>query len=305
MTTPHIIFIPGTNPKPRAEEHRTLLWRTLLEGVRRVDAKAAQHLQAHPAQFHLLSWNQLFYHEHKDISIDLPWVEALLRKPKPIEQDILDANATRLTINRGMLNALDHLPFLLQFLPKRARKIVLDIDRYFNDTEQIASQIRDLLKQVLHPLLKKNEPVLIIGHSMGSIIAYDALWEMSQENIVGQQGISGKVDFLTLGSPLGVRYVQRRLLGWQGAERTTYPANIRKWINVAAEGDLVALNGNFSDRFKAMREQGLVESIEDYDHGVYNFFRNEEGLNSHRSYGYLVNPVVGKVVADWWRESEN
>jgi len=305
MTTRHIIFIPGTNPKPRAEEHRALLWRTLLEGVRRVDAETAQHLQAHPAQFHLVSWNNLFYHEQKDIGMDQPWVEALLSKPKPSEQDILDANGLGNKMRQAVVRVVDRVPFLLRFLSKPTHKILLDIERYFNDTEQVASQIRNLLKQVLLPLLEKNEPVLIIGHSMGSVIAYDTLWEMSQKNIAGQQDGLSKLDFLTLGSPLGMRIIQKKLLGRQGIGKISFPSNIRRWNNVAAEGDIVALNGNFKHSFKEMLNREMVETIEDYDHGVYNFFRNEVGLNSHRSYGYLVNPVVGRLIAAWWRASTN
>ena len=51
----------------------------------------------------------------------------------------------------------------------------------------------------MQPLLEHNEPVLIIGHSMDAIIAYDTLWEMSQ-----QQVLSDKVAGLTLGNPLGM-----------------------------------------------------------------------------------------------------
>jgi len=43
-----------------------------------------------------------------------------------------------------------------------------------------------------------------------------------------------------------------------------------------------------------------TQSITDYSEGIYNYFRNQEGLNCHRSYGYLVNLAVGHVIADWW-----
>ena len=49
---------------------------------------------------------------------------------------------------------------------------------------------------------------------------------------------------------------------------------------------------------------GIIDSIQDHCDGIYNFYRNEEGLNCHRSYGYLVNPAVGKVIADWWHSYE-
>jgi hypothetical protein len=37
MSNRHIIFVPGINPKPAPEQHRNLLWRTMLEGIRRSD----------------------------------------------------------------------------------------------------------------------------------------------------------------------------------------------------------------------------------------------------------------------------
>lgn len=56
---------------------------------------------------------------------------------------------------------------------------------------------------------------------------------------------------------------------------------------------------------KAMLDLRLLKFIEDHNHGVYNFFRNEDGLNSHRSYGYLVNPVMGRLIEDWWSTKKN
>ena len=52
-----------------------------------------------------------------------------------------------------------------------------------------------------------------------------------------------------------------------------------------------------------MRDLGLIEKITDMDESIFNYFRNADGLNVHRSYGYLVNPRVGEVIAKWWRGS--
>ena len=35
MNQRHIIFVPGKNPKPPAEQHKNVLWRILVEGVKR------------------------------------------------------------------------------------------------------------------------------------------------------------------------------------------------------------------------------------------------------------------------------
>ncbi len=168
--------------------------------------------------------------------------------------------------------------------------------RYFQNQDDIACEIREVLKVQLRPLFAADEKVLLIGHSLGSVIAYDTLWELSHE-----EQIPGKVDlFLTIGSPLGMRYVKRRLQGANEKGARRYPLNIRRWVNVAAVGDVTALDQELADDYREMVKLGLTESIEDHCRGIYNYFRNEEGLNVHRSYGYLVNPAVGKVIADWW-----
>ncbi len=98
-----------------------------------------------------------------------------------------------------------------------------------------------------------------------------------------------------------MNYVQRRLMGHDKVGVNKYPKNIRRWVNISAVGDVTALDRVFSDDYSPMLNFEVVESIEDHCDGIYNFFRNEAGLNCHRSYGYLVNPAVGKVIADWWQ----
>jgi hypothetical protein len=50
-----------------------------------------------------------------------------------------------------------------------------------------------------------------------------------------------------------------------------------------------------------MLELGVIDPYR-RDGGIFNYFRNDLGLNVHRSYGYLVNPRVGEVIAKWWKE---
>ncbi len=276
--------------------HRELLWRTLVEGVRRADRAVAGTLQDNYAQFHLVSWNHLYYHEYKDITSDIPWIDALINKHGPTEQDMRDAHSWNIWLSRFVLTLGDHIPLLIRMLPKEVRSTAQEIDRYFNNTHGVARKIRDLLKQTLRPMLEQQDEVLLIGHSLGSVIAYDTLWELSH-----REGLKGKVDFLTLGSPMGMHYIRRRLLGMKGKRRRSYPDLIRHWINVAAEGDVAALNENLNGCFHPMLELGLVESIEDHCRGIYNFFRSDAGLNCHRSYGYMVNPAVGSIIAEWWK----
>lgn len=298
MTNKHIIYVPGKNPKPQPEQHQELLWKAMLEGVRRSDTGTANIMQEHYSQFHLVSWNHLFYHENKDITPDIPWIDALLNKHGPTEDDIREANSWHNRLGRMLFTLADHIPLIIPLLPKEVDSAATEMNRYFKNVENVGVDIRNLLKQTLRPLIKKNEPVLLIGHSLGSVIAYDTLWELTH-----QEQLHGKVDFLTIGSPLGMHYVRRRLLGMSGNGKITYPKLIRRWINISSEGDIIALERNFHGVFDEMLKQKLLTSIEDHSHGIYNYFRSEAGLNCHRSYGYLVNPAVGNSIADWWKHN--
>ncbi len=297
MNQKHIIFVPGKNPKPPADQHRKLLWRTLLEGVRRADTSVADHLSGQVTSFKFIAWNYLYYQKNKDIILDLPWIDTLINQHGPTAQDIEEAKSWHIKLDRLLYNIVDHLPFLLQLLPEQLRSTAKETKRYFQNENNIASEIRELLKQELRPILANNDKVLLIGHSLGSVIAYDTLWELSH-----LEHLPGKIDlFLTIGSPLGMNYVQRRLMGHDKVGANKYPKNIRRWVNISSVGDVTALDRIFSDDFNPMLNFEIIESIEDHCDGIYNFFRNEAGLNCHRSYGYLVNPAVGKVIADWWQ----
>ena len=140
------------------------------------------------------------------------------------------------------------------------------------------------------------EPMLV-AHSMGSIIAYDALWELHHA-----EGMEVCIDcLLTIGSPLGMRYVQKRLVGNGQPHPRRYPGNFQSWVNISARGDLVALDPSLGNDFSEMVTENYIDSIDDRSDRIFNYYRDDRGLNVHKSYGYLVNPVVAGIIADWWK----
>lgn len=295
MSNKTIIFVPGKNPKPPAEAHTQLLKMALQEGMRRADPALSETLEQN-LSFHLVAWNSLYYDDVKDISRDLPWIDKLINTHGPSDDDIKQANHWHKKLVRLLYAIVDALPLLLRLMPRDIRENAKGLNRYFNNTDNVACDIRALLKQTIIDAQHNSDEILIIGHSMGSVIAYDTLWELSHE-----RENHSKVDLLTLGSPLGMRYVQKRLQGYGYTDNKRYPANIRHWSNLSSVGDVVAVDRHFHDDFSEMLELGLVENIEDHCDGIYNYFHNEQGLNCHRSYGYLVNPAVGSLIARWWR----
>ena len=293
-----IIFVPGKNPKPAPEDHRALLWRCLRRGLELVDPATARSIAAAPDFFQLVAWNAMFYGQVKDVDEDVPWIEVLCHKTGPDAADVREALSWRNKRARLFYLIADHLPALIPLLPDPAVKsAVRETERYFQNQDGIGARVRELLKAPLRQAFAAGDRILVIGHSMGAVIAYDALWELTH-----LEGHPGKVDlFLTLGSPLGMHFVQDRLLSFHRNDGQRYPCNIRHWINIAAHGDLTALDPEVRDNFMPMLEQGCIESIEDQHRGVFNYFRNDKGLNMHRSYGYLVEQHVARAVLRWWR----
>jgi pimeloyl-ACP methyl ester carboxylesterase len=293
-----IVFVPGKNPKPRPEAHQALLWRCLTRGLELVDPGTARAVAAHPEAFELVSWNELFYRVVKDADEDEPWIEALCCKTAADAADVREALSWRNRRARLLYLIADHLRFLVPLLPDPAVKsTVRESARYFRNHDGIAGQVRELLKAPLRRMFANGDRVLLIGHSMGTIIAYDALWELSHI-----EHNPGRVDlFLTLGSPLGMHYVQNQLLGFRRRDDQRFPRNVRRWINIAAHGDLTALDPEIGQYFRGMVEQGDTEFVEDRYRGVFNYFRNPDGLNAHRSYGYLVQAHTARAIADWWQ----
>ena len=156
--------------------------------------------------------------------------------------------------------------------------------------------IRRMLKLPLKAAAESDRRILLLAHSMGSVIAWDALWELTHED-----GDDLAIDLLvTMGSPLGQRFIQRRIKGFGEKGAYRYPHNIRRWINLSAVGDLTSIDPKIADDFAMMARLGLVESFEDY--GVQNYFRLDGELNVHAEYGYLTNAVTARIVSDWWHD---
>ena len=288
MSKARIVYVPGKNLKPAPEEHRPQLWRCLVQGVAKVDTAAARDLTADPSRFTLAAWNHTYYKRDISLQDELPWIDRLLQTPQASALDRAEAKSWSNWAVKLMYALGDRFHGLIRFIPDpRIKAMIADTARYFDNADDIACAVREIVKQPLRDAMFKGDRILLIGHSMGSVIAYDALWELAHI-----ENMHGKVDlFLTLGSPLGMRYVQRHLLGLSGRAKR-YPHTIRRWINVSAEGDLVSVDQTVSDDFSGMIDAGAIEHIEDFCRDIYNTYRNRKGLNVHRSFGYLVNPLM-------------
>lgn len=294
---PIIIYVPGLKPKPEPEAHLEALKRCLLEGLRRIDPEVAAAVQESEPGFSLVGWTYDFYREHRDIALDIDDIDAVIQKQGASEEDIAIVSSWQRRLARWLFRVADLLPFLIPAIATEEAEIHLrDFNTYRRNENGVAEAARDKVKFEIRAAHEAGRPVLLLGHSMGSVIAYDALWELSR-----QEQSEATVDlFLTTGSPLGQNIVQRHLKGKDHTGVERYPANIRRWINIAAVGELTAIDMELQYDFAGMLEAGLVESID--DRISFNYYHMHGALNVHAEYGYLVNVVTAGVIRAWWRE---
>lgn len=300
MPAPLILYVPGLLPKPEYRVHRKALLRCLVAGLSRIDSSVANAVESSPDGFDIVAWTHDFYEVHRDIELDSSGINAVVQQLEASDRDITEATSWSRRLTRWVYRLGDLLPFLIPHLASERMEVHLrDLMRYERNTKGIAERIRDRLKAPLLAAASAERPVLLIGHSMGSVIAYDALWELSHKH-----SNTPRIDlFLTMGSPLGQRFMQKKLAGNNADGRQRYPTNIGRWGNLAAVGDLTAIDPQLANDYGEMVELGLVDSID--DEVLFNFFRLDGELNVHSEYGYLVNRTTALIIANWWRRHES
>lgn len=110
--------------------------------------------------------------------------------------------------------------------------------------------------------LLSDETRLVIGHSLGSIVAYEVLCRAAQEI---------KPAFVTIGSPLGLPNLIFERLDPRPIDGTgARPGTIRSWTNIADKHDIVAsvkkLNGLFDGQIVdvLVDNESLAHDIQPY-----------------------------------------
>ncbi|MCF6525926.1 hypothetical protein [Streptomyces sp. JJ36] len=126
---------------------------------------------------------------------------------------------------QAFLSALEGTPFLGSLTASGIIRMLKQVHRYFEDPV-LRKEVRAEVAAALGP-----ETRVVVAHSLGSVAAYETLWEHRGSRIG---------TFVTLGSPLGLAAIRRRLA--PTGTPPGLPPSVDRWVNVAAEHDVVALN---------------------------------------------------------------
>lgn len=147
-------------------------------------------------------------------------LELLLAIAAAVESD--EPDETKLYLPQLVQQALTRIERWKGFEgPDRvAIYFVKQVHRYLFD-DNFRARVLDETSKAM-----QSHPRVVIGHSLGSIVAYD--WLVTHPD-------SPPTALITIGSPLGLKSISSRL---PHAER---PPSIRSWTNIAAHHDGVAM----------------------------------------------------------------
>ena len=255
-------------------------------------------------QFELVYWADLEYPKPLDpdikntkdnLFIEHPYIPICKtefpEKESRIKRKILD------TFEDGLDKIILHekkISGIEKIVDSTIRRMFQDLDAYYYgyckiDKEQIAQQaFRNRLIKILQK--HKHKRIIIIGHSMGSIIAYDTLIQDVTEL---------KIDtFITIGSPLGFPLIIKKILTEQDikinseAKPPTPESITSAWYNFSDLDDKITLNYDLTDDYLPNSK-----NIKPVDVIINNTYEYNGQKNPHKVYGYLQNEEVAKVIS--------
>ena len=154
----------------------------------------------------------------------------LLGAPDATAQGWLTAPARAAIAWIARHHGLDHRPLSIL-----TNALFREVNRYFTDPEARVAARTEVCEAI-----ERTHPRVLIAHSLGSVLAYEALWTHEHPPIEL---------FLTLGSPLAIPgIVYDRLADHPGPRAR--PPGVTRWINLADPGDVIAIpRGDIPRRF--------------------------------------------------------
>lgn len=294
-----IIGIHGLQNKPSRKTLEKWWKQAIREGLARIGH------EKHFFAFTLVYWAGYFYNAPLDpgvtdssnpLFLEDPYVPGPLKpvkvQPSDFKRKVLDRLEEKIDNIFFREDSFINFESISKFIIK---SLFRDLDVYYHKNCVADSRnnlcARDALRKELADVIRqyRKKKILLIAHSMGSIIAYDVLTREVPDVEIEY--------FLTIGSPLGLPVIMKKIFEEQGLDfrkEKTVPApeNIRRgWYNFSDLDDPVAINYNLADDFRP-NSQGIgpVDAV------VYNDYKYGTIRDRHKSYGYLRAPEVAEIL---------
>ncbi|MFZ2338502.1 MAG: hypothetical protein WAW07_02130 [Bacteroidales bacterium] len=296
-----IIGVHGLGNKPPAPLLEQWWRSSMKEGLR------LGKYDFHFPLFEMASWSDIIHKTFQDPSVKDPV------NPYFIDEKYTEAqpdfhpgdNSTRKKVvdfigrqmNRVFLN--EDLSLNYSFITDAIiRRYFSDLEIYYSDTpverDGGSSTYREVIrKRLLDKLIEhRKDDIMLIGHSMGSIIAFDVLTFMAPEIRINT--------LVTMGSPLGLPVViskiaaEMRQKGISDTRLKSPPGVTGKWYNYSDILDTIAFNYRLADYYDENSS-----GVKPVDHLVVNNYECNNIRNPHKAYGYLRTPEFTAVLNEF------
>lgn len=158
------------------------------------------------------------------------------------------------------------MAFAERFINRSLRQVT----KYLTDAE-LRTRIQEL---VAHHV--KDETKVIVGHSLGSVVAY----EVATQRLVNRLPL-----LLTIGSPLGLRSI---IYDRIEPQPPAFPTLVERWVNISDRNDLVAAEPDLAPLFENKNGAGSV---------LESCWSVLNGKDPHKGESYLGKKEVGEPIA--------
>ncbi|MCX7985983.1 MAG: lipase family protein [Bacteroidales bacterium] len=273
-----IIGIHGLDNKPERELLKNWWEKAIKEGLERIGYNGKL------PHFELVYWADIVY--AKPVDFEDPFIsdDVYTRSPGKVNysgtqiilSSILSRSLKKIWRSAYGSKAMGHIK---EWLDPLVRKYFHEVDIYlFNSELNKRKQIKERLLETLYKFQK--DEIFLIGHSMGSVIAYDVL--LTEQNKL-------KIDTLvTLGSPLGFPYIAEKLATanqlpiFPSIGIPTPNSISKRWYNFYDSTDVIALKHKLSEIYSPN-----ISGIAPIDKQVVNDYLIRGQRNPHNVFGYL------------------
>ena len=196
------------------------------------------------------------------------------RRTADIELAVLEGGPGQMGLRAGVRSTVNALAGLKAFATPgfRAAELVNsalgEVRRYLHEDELRETVLKGVL-QLIGP-----ETRVVIGHSLGSVVAFEA----AHRSPVNLRAL------VTIGSPLGLRTIIADLVRPQPPG---YPPRVGRWVNVGDPDDFVAAEPDL----RALFAHDCPAGAELVGYAI------ENDSKPHSAASYLTTPEVGEAVA--------
>ena len=303
-----LVFVHGRHFKPPADELMDISVAAMKAGIDRDYPDAADLFQGmHKRMAYYGDINNEFlaeagerYDEQLDVGDRRNALQRLsaIEKRKNFGVSRYDRLPGKTAIAEFAADIAAPLLSTLGLSDKVISKVAPDFAEYWNGSSEFGSRVRNRVRTAIREAADGESRVMLVSHGTGCIVAYDVLWELSNDPEYSEQFANKKIDlWLTLGAPLGSSTVGDKLMGATEKGRERYPSNVVSWHNLSAEDDYMSHDNTLADDFAEMLKQKQISTIRDYR--IYNLTVRYGKSNPHSSVGYLIHPRVAQIVSDW------